>query len=94
MKLLKVYNANTPTAFLLQGFGGIVAGLVLAVLYSLFTHENGVRRFGFLIVAVPVALTVFKLLLYFGMPKEKKNETKQATPGTAPSALSRRDLAQ
>ncbi len=71
MKLSKLYTDSTPGPILFQGLLGIVTGLVLAALYSLFAHENGLRRFAFAIVALPITLTALKLLFYLGTPPAK-----------------------
>ena len=74
MKLSKLYTDSRPGPILFQGLVGIVTGLVLAALYSLFAHENGLRRFAFAIVALPVTLAALKLLFYLGNRGDRNAE--------------------
>ena len=53
---------------------GLVAGLLLAAIYSVVEHENGLRRYALAIFGVPVVLTISKLLLSLGIRSKENDE--------------------
>lgn len=72
MNLRQAYRDQGPRGILVQALAGVLAGILVGGLYTLLTGENGIRKFLFPILAVPLSLTILKLLLLLGEPKVKK----------------------
>ena len=79
MSFWKVYREQGRRGILIQGLVGVLVGTIIGLSYMLITGDHRLGTLAIPLFGVPVALTMFKLLLLLGQQKCESTDRNDST---------------